>query len=192
MMLSAPVRPEFDWFASRLLRIESTSSLWLNLNSMKWLPVLPSGSTAGIEYVAIGNTPLLPVTLFFITDSLSMLRTVDAGLPNWSACRMRYGKIVPLPVLIEFTTKSPRLSRSPGEPPVQPANTAVAVSAASPATDHGDGRRDDAMGFLVMFEAPDRLAEGQKPWSAADLERGPLTLRGASCGSSRLCAHGVA
>src|SRR5262245_28634838 len=110
---------------------------------------------------------------------------------------MRYGKIVPLPVLIEFTQKGPRLSRSPGEPPEQPANTVAATNAASPATDRSDGQGDDAMGFLVMIEATDRWAEGQRPWSTAsperelgrELERGPLKLRGASSGSSRLCAR---
>src|SRR5262245_8396575 len=105
---------------------------------------------------------------------------------------MRYGKIVPLPVLMEFTQKGPRLSRSPGEPPVQPAITVAAVNAASPATDRKDGQGDDAMGFLVMIEATDRRAEGQRPWSATNpgkLERGPLKLRGASSGSSRLCVH---
>src|SRR5262245_39169944 len=102
---------------------------------------------------------------------------------------MRYGKIVPLPVLMEFNTNWPRLSRSPGEPPVQPAITEAAANIASPATDRRDGQGDDAMGFLVMIEAPDRWAEGQLPWSATSPERGPLKLRGASSGSSRLCAR---
>ena len=46
--------------------------------------------------------------------------TVDVGLPNESAVRMRYGYTLPDPVLMLTTLKSPRLSGSPFTPPVQP------------------------------------------------------------------------
>ena len=89
MTFNAPVRPELFWFASRLLRIESTLSLWLNRNCTNWLPALPSGRIAVASNVATGSTPLLPVTFCFIVVSFSMFSTVVVGLPNESAARMR-------------------------------------------------------------------------------------------------------
>ena len=79
------------WFASRLLRIESTSSLWLNWKTRNWLPAVPSGRIAVESKVATGSTPLLPETFCFIVVSSSMFSTVVVGLPKESAARMRYG-----------------------------------------------------------------------------------------------------
>ena len=114
------VSPELVWLANRSLSTLSICSLWVNCTIKNWLPGAPLGKVAVVWKVATGSTSLFGPTLSFNTCKLSMLSTVAVGLPNWSACRMRYGKTWPKPVEISETVKAPRLAGSPLVPPEHP------------------------------------------------------------------------